>query len=94
LLLDAIALRDFHKRGEPAAGFCEGVEDVGDVLGVALKLAGGEGEAEGVGDFLLLAFGKIVLQGGIECTAIVLLFPFLDGLEAASGVFFLFLFGL
>jgi len=91
-LLRLIPLRDFYECCQLAARLRECVKDVRNILRVELKLPSSKSQSDDVVDFILLAFGKIVLQTRIDCAVLVILSPLKNGLETTTGVLLQFLF--
>jgi len=91
-LLRLIPLCDFQECSQLPAGLRKCVKDVGNILRAELKLASRKSQPDGVVDFLLLVFGKIVPQTGIEYAVLVIFSPLENGVETTTGVLLQFLF--
>src|SRR4029450_10744208 len=91
-LLRLTPLCEFNERCKPSARSRKSVENISNVLRAELKLPGGKRQPEAVVHFGSLAFREIVSQLKIECAALVVLSPFMNGLKTAIRVLFRFLF--
>ena len=82
--LDALGGSD--ESCQEATGLGKSVENMVNIFGIDLKLAGSEREADAVFNVRLLAGGEMFAKARIERAVAKILCPLLDGLEKTSSV--------